>query len=153
MLEKIIERLENFAKAKHVKPCIIIYNGEQLKLPSGKVAWRNKGDAKSALTNALQNQLPYNERREFQKQEGYTSISTYLEEKGIVKFVTFDKDLYYENEFLKSKLEQYENIDSSVKGNPELENALHDAIEELGMTGKVYEIIYRDYPMGGDVEL
>lgn len=157
MIDKLIEKLESFAKAKHSKPCIITYNGEQIKVPSGKVSWRNKGDAKKALTNALSNAIGYWDMRALKEESGFSSVSEFLESKGIIKFVTFDKDLDAENSMLRSKIELYEAIDehnaSVDRGNPQLEQALHDAIEELGMTEKVYEIIHRDYPMGGDVEL
>lgn len=102
--EKITQRLHSFSEAKYTEPCIILYNGSVLKVPSGKSAWRNKGDAKRALTNALSGRLSYNEKKQIQD-EYQGSVSDYLEKENIVQFTSFDTSLVEE---MKKKLAQQE---------------------------------------------
>jgi hypothetical protein len=100
--EKITKKLQSFSEAKYTEPCIILYNESILKMPSGKSAWRNKGDAKRALTNAFYGTLSYNEKRAIQD-EYKGSVADYLENENIVKFVIYDST---EMEKLKAKLEK-----------------------------------------------
>lgn len=83
-LKKITDRLDQFISITSQSPCIIIYQGKQLTMPSGKSSWKTKGYAKSALSNAF----GY-DNYEFKKEHG-ENLTTYLEREGIVEFKTFD---------------------------------------------------------------
>ena len=49
------EFLNSLPDVKKDTPCVIIIQDKQIKLPSGKSAWKSKGAARSAFTNALGN--------------------------------------------------------------------------------------------------
>lgn len=80
--EDILKRLDGFQEQyKSKPPCVIIYKGSPLTVPSGKSSWRNVGAAKNALNLAMNFYMG--------KIEGMTP-ATYLEKEGIVEFKTFD---------------------------------------------------------------
>lgn len=80
-INKAKEFLQNLERVKESTPCIILIGGEQVKLPSGKSAWKSIGAARSALTNALFNhggrsRYPSIIRKELEK-EGFIEFKTY----------------------------------------------------------------------------
>lgn len=81
--DKVTESLERLSSTTAQSPCIIIYKGKQLTMPSGKSSWKTKGYAKSALNNAIYHSW------EFKKEFG-ESVTTYLEREGIIEFKTFN---------------------------------------------------------------
>lgn len=86
MLERVLRRLDSLERTEKSTPCVIMYKGEQLKMPSGKTAWRNAGDARKALANAVFYFLDYGDKQKI-KEQGFSSPVDYLEKEGHVEFV------------------------------------------------------------------
>ena len=72
------------------KPAVILYKGEQVKLPSGKSAWKNKGAARIALTQALT--FHYSTDKEMYKLYRRPSdLRKDMEQKGIITIKEFQE--------------------------------------------------------------
>lgn len=71
-------------------PAVILYNGKQVKLPSGKSAWRDKGAARIALTQALS--FHYTDDAELiEVFKRPANLRQYLEDQGIIEIKTFEE--------------------------------------------------------------
>lgn len=80
-LRKVVE------KVKVSTPCIILFEGEQVRFPSMKSAWKDKRSASAALTNALGHWMNEEDRKIFGSS---SELRKYLVEEGIVELKTFD---------------------------------------------------------------
>lgn len=86
---------KTFGKApplKNFKPCLIKFNGEYVRVGSGKSVWKCRGHAKNALNNhfqyadkAILNKVGAKDAKEFVK---------FLENAGIIEFVEFENSMY-----------------------------------------------------------
>lgn len=98
MNEEIISAIRNsFVRVEEKKvstrPCRISFDGEFVKLESGKTIWRNKGFARSALLNHLttSDKSPFHWRKDLQNYKDLAKNAIKeLEETGILRFVEAD---------------------------------------------------------------
>lgn len=79
IIDKVKKHILNFHKVKNDNPCVILVDGEQVKLPSGKMTWKNKRAARSALTNSIA-EVDY---------KHASLIRKMLEEEGFIKIKEF----------------------------------------------------------------
>lgn len=77
-INKAKEFLSSLQDVKKELPCVILIQGKQVKLPSGKTAWKSKGAARSALTNALYSKVKYP-----------AMVRKELEDEGFLEFKEF----------------------------------------------------------------
>lgn len=70
--------LSGFKEVKDELPCVILIQGKQVRLPSGKTAWKSKGAARSAFTNCLYSIVKYP-----------ALVRKELEKEGFVEFKVF----------------------------------------------------------------
>lgn len=81
-LERARELVKDLSTITEKEPCIILVQGKQVKLLSGKMAWRSVAAARSAFSNFLACYL-------YGNKVDVKTIREELEKEGLIEFKVF----------------------------------------------------------------